>query len=374
MIDTVILTIPRKDFITITDPQSPLWELHSKRPGFEKYVKNQTFRQKNDGIYRPRIRVIKRGLLSLLQIEFSVPKLIFANNVDEVCEKDFENIIQTLQMRLRDFGIVTEKNALANASVSVFHPSKNILLSSGYTASGIIKEIRKVNLTKRMDLNRDSFRNDGQSIQLYTNSHSLVIYDKIRDLEKPQKRAIDKDQPLIQLSLFNQLDAINKQTEILRIEIRLCNKTKMNQILVKNGFSKNPTFEELFKTDLCKKIVYQYWNELITDRNLFLFSMDSNPKQVLRRLIQHYPLIKPKEAIYLIGLHQLSRDEDGIRELRNYVEKQSSQRTWYRTSKDLQKLNVGQKIKHCQGWVKQVNNQLMAFTPLKIHSLLCKAL
>ncbi len=100
----------------------------------------------------------------------------------------------------------------------------------------------------------------------------------------------------------------------------------------------------------------------------------SNPKQILKKFIRNNPGIKPKEAIYLTGLQELCKDEDGIRELRGYVEQQASPRTWYRTAKDMEKLNKGQKQEHCHAWLKQVDSQLKAFTPLKIHHLLCKEL
>lgn len=370
MIDTVVLTIPRENFTTISNQKAANWELNSKSGNYEKYVKNQTYSQKNDGVYRPRVRVIKRGISSSLQIEFSVPKLLFSNNVDEVCEKDFESILQTLQTRLRDFGIYIFAHQLKAAGVSTFHPSKNILLSGGYTASGVIKELRKINLTKRMDLHRDSFRNDGQSLQLYTNSHSLVIYDKMQDLRKPKKRAIDKDQTPIQFTLFHELEKTEIQTEILRLEVRITKKAKINSLLLKLGYQKNPTFETIFKEKLCQDLVSQYWNELVANQNLFLFDLTSNPKQILKRLIQNNPSIKPKEAIYLTGLQELCKDEDGIRELRGYVEQQASSRTWYRTAKDMGRLNKGQKQYRCHSWLKQVDSQLKTFTPLKIHNLI----
>lgn len=374
MIDTIVLTIPRENFTTISNPKAANWELNSKSGNYEKYVKNQTYKQKNDGVYRLRVRVIKRGLSSSLQIEFSIPKLLFSNNVDEVSEKDFENILQILQIRLRDFGIYIFTHQLKAASVSAFHPSKNILLSEGYTASGVIKELRKINLTKRMDLHRDSFRNDGQSLQFYTNSHSLVIYDKMQDLRKPKKRAIDKDQTPTQFTPFHELDQANAKTEILRLEVRITKKIKINGLLSKLGYQKNPTFEDIFKEKLCQDIVSQYWNELVINQSLFLFDLATNPKQILKRLLRNFPEMKPREIIYLVGLHQLSRDNDGIRELRGYIEKQSSQRTWYRTAKDMEKLNIGQKQDYCHAWLKQVDSQLKTFTPLKIHHLLCKEL
>ena len=354
------------------DPNTAPWALHSVVGNYRKFVKNKTAKQKEDGVYRPRLRINERGREKSLQIEFSIPKLIYNNNLDEVCEKDFETIIQTLQTRLMDFAVMVSPTALRNASVSVFHPSKNILLSDGYTAQGVIKELQKSNLTKRMDLDKSNYRNVGESMQCYTASHSLVIYDKVPDLKKPSKRAIDKEQTVVQGFLFNQLSGLQKQAEILRVEVRITNKRKMNTLLPKHGFPKQPSFQDIFKEDLCMTLVYAYWNDLIVQPNLFLFSLANKPKQMLKNLIQAYPKIKPKEIVHLIGLDVLAKDEDGIRELRGYLEKQGSERTWYRMTKNMQKLNKAQNPLYCHTWVKQAENQIKNYKPLKISDLICK--
>ena len=128
----------------------------------------------------------------------------------------------------------------------------------------------------------------------------------------------------------------------------------MNDVLVKNGFEKNPTFEQVFKEKVCQKIVSAYWNELVVKDNLFLFSLSNNPKEVLKKLIQSYSAIKPKEAIYLVGLDQLCKDQDGIRELRGKLEKQAKIRTWYRIASDMRKLNSIQEPTYCHSWIGQV--------------------
>lgn len=372
MIDTVVLSIQPQKYVSESDLSGAGWELQNFSQGYKKFVKNQTARQKQEGIYRPRPRYINRGRSGLLQFEFSIPKLIFGNNVDEVCEKDFDNVLQTLQTRLRDFGIYQFAPNLRKASVSAFHPSKNILLAEGYRASGVIKELRKINLTQKLDLTRDSFRNDGHSLHLHAKSHELVMYDKAFDLPLPKSKAVDKDQTPMQLSLFQQFKEQERVPEILRIEARLSGKRKMNAMLQKNGFPKNPTFEDIFKESVCKKIVASYWNEMVVKENLFLFGLSPSPKQTLKNLIKSYPDIKPKEAAYLVGLDQLCKDGDGIREYRGMVEGQATRRTWYRIASDMKRLNTIQNPAFCHGWIKQVRDQIEAFQPLKIDDLLCK--
>lgn len=371
MIDTIILTIPREKIIFFEAAHATKWSLNNKIGVFSKHIKQQSSIQKKDGVYRPRPTIITRGKQIFLKIEFSIPKLLYENNIDEVCENDFPIIIDILEKRLKDFGIsISEKN-LKKADVTAFHPSKNIILSDGYTASGIIKELSKINLTTRMDLTKDTFRNEGQSLQLYTNSHSLVIYDKIADIKKSKNRAIDKDGTLKQLSLFNPLNEVD-ELEVLRLEVRLSKKTKMNSILQKIGYEKNPTFADIFKYEVCQKIVELYWKEILLEKHLFLYSLSTSPQDTLKKLMRKFPDMKPKELIFLVGLQQLCIDQNGIRELRKYISQVSHEKTWYRIVKSFEKLNLLEDIIHCHSWVDHVSQTIINFKSIKISHLICK--
>lgn len=363
MIDTVILTVAREDFKTISGAGIPQWELYSRSGNYEKMVRNQNTSQKKDDIYRPRIRGIRRGRSKFMQMEFSVPKLILGNNLEEVCEKDFENVVTTLKERLVDFGVIVSEKVLREATVSSFHPSKNVLLTKGYTSSGILKELGKMALTQKLDLNRDSFRNEGQSLQCYSNSHSLVVYDKIKDLKKPRGRAIDKDQAPKQRSLFDDISKSKELKEVLRIEVRLSKKVKMNQMLEKLGFDKGPTFQDIFKKDVCQKIVEHYWKTIIENENLFIFSSNNSPKELLTKILKKEK-IQPRKAIFLVGLSVLCKDERGVRDLRNMLSTYVSSRNWARYSSDLKILNRVEATNK-QPWVTQIDEAIKIFGRLR---------
>ena len=257
MLDTIILKIPMNHYV-ITDhskfrPSTKL--MYSNPMPYAKYINNPTSIDKKEDNYKPKLTIIKRGQIFDLKVEFSAPKLIFGNNLDEVSETDLDEVIATLLIKMDEMGLKTSERALKNAEVVSFHVSKNISLSKGYTATLAIKELSKVNLTKRLDLNKTDFRNDGHSLSYYANSHSLIFYDKIADMHKPQKRAIDKDQTKQQFSLISSIKEENTRPEILRMEIRLSNKKKMNSVLKKVGYLNYPLFKNIFKTNLCQKIV-----------------------------------------------------------------------------------------------------------------------
>ena len=370
MIDTVCLLIP-KDKLTIVDLSSygvPKWNLHSKTEQYDKFVKNPSKKDKDSGLYFPRLTGYKRkgyGKDENVRIEFSVPKLIYLNNLDEVENKDFKEVIDILHERLSSMGVIAPKKLLANAPVSAVNFSKNIELKNGYTVSYLISEINKIDLRKSFDFSKTRFINDGQSLYAHTTSHQLVIYDKIADLKKGKKRAIDKDQTLYQRTLFDEVTKCNDLSEVIRFEIRLGRKQKLNKVLNDLGYEKNPSFKDVFNSEMSKAVVNDYWQKLVTDRNLGLFSLDLKPKEILQSLYVSNKELKPKQAVYLFGLFTLARDSNGMRELRTIVTKNANDRTWYRLAKDTRTVCDLIAENNLRNWVKDLDKELKNYKTYK---------
>ena len=364
MIDTICLLIPKDKMIYLEGIAS--WELYSKTDQYAKFVRNPSKREKVTGNYFPRLTGYKRRFSTEanVRLEFSVPKLLFLNNLDELEDKDFTKVIDALQDRLKTMGVVVTKALLQNASVSSVHFAKNIKLEDGYTANHLINEMNKVNLRKSFDFARSRYINDGQSLYAHTTSHQLVIYDKVADLGKDKKRAIDKDQPLYQRSLFSELKK-DEVLEIIRFEVRLSQKQKMNSVLEKLGYTKNPSFKDVFSKEIAQKVVTDYWKKLIKERNLGLFSISLSLKDILRTMYLANKKLKPNRAIYLLGLFTLGKDENGMRELRSIVSKRSHQRTWYRIAKDMQEASELITKNKLRDWVTQIDKNLDEFKTYK---------
>jgi len=366
MIDTVIIILPQNRFIV--QDYSRFGTTKSEFlavKGFRKYFNNPTAEQKREGIYMPRLTLFKRGLTISLKIEFSIPKLLFGNNLDEVSDEHFYHIIKILHQKLTDMKVMTTEKFIKEAEVSAFHPSKNIVLTNGYTASFAIKELAKINLNRKLDFSDTKFRNDGSALQYYSVSHSLVFYDKIMDLKQPKTRAIDKEQTLQQLSLFDEIKDFKKHIEILRIEVRLSKKRKMNSVLKTLGYSENPTFETIFEKKMCQQIVQHYWQEMIAGKNIFIFDMLSNPLRILQRAIKNDRKLKPKQAVYLTGLEILCKDR-GVRELRQTIEIIATRNAWYNLSRDIARINDYKKDLEPHGFVKDIENAIEKFDAFRL--------
>jgi len=368
MLDTVILQIPI-NYSAIVDHSkfTPSTKGIMDNPAnFFKYTNNPANADRASGIYKPRLTIIKRVNKIYLKVELSIPKLLFGNNLDEIEESDFDEVASRLQKIIEQMGVRLWTYQIEKAEVMSFHPSKNIPLSNGYTSLFAIKELSKINLNKKLDLERVGFRNDGESIQLYSNRHSFVLYDKINDLNKPAKRAIDKNQTNQQMNLFEYIKKEKSNLEVLRIEVRLSHKDKMKEILEKVGFTDDPLFKDIFKKDLCQKIVKLYWEKFF-GKNLFLFSVDNNPQMILQKILMKYPKTNIRIAIILVGLNMLCKDEEGIRGLRSIAKNYKPKSNWIMLSNYLKKFEDEIFIQPMHGFIKDIEVSLDNFETFRLN-------
>jgi len=372
MLDTVILE-PKIDIAYIADfgkfgtTKEAIMRCSS---GFAQWINNPTKEDWNAGIYKPRLTLTKRGSRFYLKIEFSAQKLI-KNDLEELEEEeleeeDFIQEVEVLQKRLEEMGVKMFKVFIENASVSSFHPAKNIPLSDGYTAILAIRELAKVDVSKKLDIETIKFRNRGESLQIYSIPHSLVFYDKISDLNKPAKRAIDKDQTLKQFSLFEYLKNQERNLEVLRMEDKLRKKRKMNEVLTQLGYPENPTFKDIFKRDLCQKILKHYWDYFFS-HNLFLFGVQNKSQKFLNRILKQNPKIGIKKAIYQVGFLLLCKDNEGMRGFRNVAELYKPKTNWTNLKKWL--VNYQSKINAIplHGFIKDIEKALDEFKPFRFN-------
>lgn len=353
------------------------WDLQARTRAYEKFVKNPSKRDTDSGRYFPRLTGFKRknGKLeweSSIKIEFSVPKLIYRNNVDELTNSQFPEVIDVLQNRLERSGVVISKKNLREAEVRAVHYSKNVELKNGYTSQYVIGELNKINLNMRFDLTRARYMNDGQSLYAYTQAHSLVIYDKVADLKRGKKRSIDKEQSLEQLSLFVPLTKRPEPIEILRFEVRLSQKQKVNSLFKKLNFAENPTFEDVFDTKKSKKVLWYYWDTMMTGNMGLLFAHALTSKDLIKQILLTNKSMKAKEVIYRAGLVLALREGNGMRELRTALSKRVNDRTWYRIAVDARETGTALTKLKPREWCEQVQSAFKDYQAFHTGSLLCK--
>ena len=371
MIDTIILTLKKPNFSIIEDslfsPSTSVLNHPEQCKPLMKFVQNPTKEDYVRGIYKPRLTIYKRINDLSLRIELSIPKFMWLNNVDELQDTDFPNIIKKLDSRLLDMGVLVTAKTLEEASVSGIHFGKNIPLTDYYTASFVIKQLEKVDLYKRLDLNTRDFRNEGHGLYFHTDSYEIIVYDKIADLKKSQKRAFDKEQTIYQPTLFEPLQKNVK--ELLRLEIRIGSRTKLLNILKPLGYEKeNLIFKTLFSQDLAKKVLLQFWKDYFEDKRLKLLDLKIKPDELFEQILKKNNNSRKTsllKALAITGAYLVGR-EGNIRKIRSTVEQYYSPRTWQRLKKDIKELDYVEGINSYKEISQQINNSLNTFDTFKL--------
>lgn len=374
MIDTVVLVIP-DGFYKILDPKKfiPSAEILDRSVGFGakafiKCVQNTSDEDHRNGLSSVKLTIVKRavkgGFAKPLAIDFSIPKLLFLNNLNELSENDFPLIIEILQKRLLKMDVEVSKTNLQLAQVSVIHFSKNIELSQFVTSSMIIRDLAKIDITKRLSLDKTIFKDLGHALTFYAKSYAIVIYDKLKDIQKIGVK-IDNDPTLFQQSLFSENKSLYKTLpEILRIEIRLNHPYKIESILRVIGEPKDRSFINLFKHDVARKIVLYFWELMTIGKNAFLFSSENDIEKIAQEIHKNNPKISAQKLLATIGYLTFSKQK-GIRVLRQFIESKYTGRTWFRIANYSKALtfysNLTDKIKF---WL-DIRNAILEFKPIK---------
>jgi hypothetical protein len=277
MLDTIALTLDRHQF-DVLEPgrfspsaqgllSPPFYPLGAR--GNFICVQNPTKRELDAGRYGPRLTLAKRkirtGFALTLRIEFSAPKLIFGNNFDELQSRDFEDVLQALHQSLWDMGIRTAAETLRAARVSMINYSKNMAFTDYTTCSMVMRELHLIDLSQRLDLSHTDYRNEGHAIRYHANNFEVTFYDKLKDLQKArlsEKRALERDYGS-QIELFRDRDSFPKQLEVLRMEVRLGNRTKIRNVMKLIGAEVEPTFAALFDARVAKDVLLHFWSNVL---------------------------------------------------------------------------------------------------------------
>jgi len=342
MIDTIVLLLSQDEFKI----NKIIASKTNKKLGII-WKQNPTKKDLKRGDYKPRLTLASRiswhnknKRETTLKIELSLPKLLFGNNFEELQYKDRFAVIEKLVAALKEMGVTTTQNAIANASVAAIHYSKNIPLIDGATPYHFINKIRNANIPLSLDVNQTDYRNHGHCYKWHCNSYEVVFYDKIKDLEKARisgKRALERDNE-IQIDLFRRAENGRKKFEVLRMEVRLNKRQKIKQLFKKLNIKADLVFKKLFKPAISKKVLLHYLDKLESRWPTLIDYKTHNDKALLAELIFANPTLGPKKILQMYGLKR-AIDAIPIGEMRAMFSKYSA-RSWYRLIADANSIQL----------------------------------
>jgi hypothetical protein len=255
--------------------------------GYRYYSRNPTDTERKLAIYVPIYTLYRRYRNELdisLNIQFSIPKLLYKNNFQEVSEYDFENILDKLELKLRLHSFNISRERLINAKVVAIHFSKNILLSEGLNCPMVLNQLKKaLDTNLKQDFAENQFKNGGQIIHIHNKDSEFAIYDKVRELQQAKtskEKSVDK-QVYTQLNLLDEL----LNNNYLRLEFRMTGQKAMKRKIQRYAteYSEIPlTFKELFNRGLSQTMLTSFWNREIKDKYI---SITWKPEDFYEKMI-----------------------------------------------------------------------------------------
>ncbi|GEM_PF-3035192 len=354
MLDTIVLKLKYPEF-KVEKPHlfHPAFLIDDKqinpdfdfgRNNYKEYKQNPTSQNKQEGIYMPRLTGYKRFKEYKptydLNIEFSIPKMLFGQSIQEIDAGDLPKIIELLRQKLWMMGVEVSETALRNAAVIRAHFCKNIPLSHPSTAQDAMIELSKANLGKGKDITIRQYGNGGQALYFYASSVNMIFYDKLRDISAPKNKATDKDRFKREKLLLQQLDSNDQLPEILRFEVRLTNQQTLNSFLSKATGQqvKNMTFENIFNKELCQRALLASWEEITGNpASQLALKMEKSFDEIFDVVIKELNPDQRKKAHSLnktlasFALFMLI-NHCGVRKIRNKIESNWTGKSWMRLS------------------------------------------
>ena len=338
--DTVIIKIYSPNNFRILDFSSFLPELEKREfkdlsdnekrsngPYLRKYIL-QVKKQKE---YTPRVEIFetitkdRKNLCYILKIEFSIPKLLYWNSLQEVGENDGEKVFYAIKSALANVNILVGLETIKNSSVTSIHVCKNILLPPEIKMREIIDELAKIDINRSFDISNKQCKEGSRILNLYSGTTDWSFYDKISDSLRPKNKRTDKNK-INQERLFIQLHKLQK-LEVFRYEYRLKKnqtvKREINKIL-KRDYKTTVCLKDLFLKDLIKTILINSW-QIILNRpeNQLLFSTTNNDLKLFIHIFsrakeQNHRSHSMNNAFIAYGIARIIKDH-GIKETRGVI-------------------------------------------------------
>lgn len=295
------------------------------------YLRHFVLKPPHQDGYLPKVEIFETLTKSrdavqyILKAEFSVPKLLYGNSLQEVSELDFDKVLYALKKALGGVGVVIECDTVANARVSVVNFCKNVLLPQNIRMQEALAELQRVDISKVVDVTLKEEKNGGRWLHIFSGTVERVFYDKIADAMRPKVKRKDKGHINHERAIIERFGLQNR--EVFRYEYRVKKaQTVMREVNAALGREPKTfvAFKDLFTPNLCKTIILKSWHGLIQrpENQLALLGPTDNLALLLHILTQAKKLggnaHSMNRALISYGLARTIRDH-GAKEARRAI-------------------------------------------------------
>jgi len=306
MIDSVVFTLNSDQFELRPDNKLDGRKNQQGR-GFsinseycDEYIKNL----KKQEIYCPSItKAIKfnsiNGTREVLEIQVSLPKLVYGSSLFEIDSEDLDKIYDALLFRLNDLGITVAKEELKKGVVKRADFSKIIKLPEYLgTADKVVEDISKFDYKPSSDYNFHKYNdgNGGRCVKFWNSTQGYVIYDIIGNI-------LSNGFTKTELTIIKGYTEGKVKKTALRFELSLETKGSFDAFIRRRikGTEKTKDFylEEILKEDLARDILLDVFDKVFSNLAIGLITLSEMKDNRLRAYLDSSGLsIRKQEKLY----------------------------------------------------------------------------
>lgn len=262
----------------------------------EKYFREQ----KAKGVYCPIVSnpKNKRGYKDpqeTIEIQVSLPKLVYGTNVYEIEENDLDLIFDNLKNCLRGFGVIVSVSSLREAIIKRADFSKNIELPDYLgKANQVIYTLSKFDYKTRSEFNFNQYQgNKGIWIKFYNSTQGFCIYDKYAEIVNNGYTEKEKDikKKIEQNELFRNLT---------KLELSFQRKDSFESFLRKRiNKNRDFTLTDMLNRELSRNILIESFDRVFSNLVMGLISLSEMEDNKIWAIMEKRELsIKKQEKLY----------------------------------------------------------------------------
>lgn len=283
MIDSVVLLLRPgqfkiKDSSHFTGKETK--QIHGKYSSGSKFS-NRSALAKKEGLYFPRIvlpeRVEKKAdgtkwKVKTLEIQVSLPKLIYKTNIFEVDYTDYNSINTKLVKCLEEIGVVAKPEELRKAVVKRVDFSKVIRLPPYFgTARQVIKLLSNFNYKPNSEFTLKEYNDasEGIALKFWNYTQGYVIYDKFSEV-------IGNGYTLFELELVRAIQEGRLKKNVIKFELSLQRKQSLEAVIrrhIPNKKKDFTLFDILVNKDIAKEVLLEVFDKVFNPTNTSILTL-----------------------------------------------------------------------------------------------------
>lgn len=269
------------------------------------------------------------GRLLKYWVTFSVPKLLYGNNIEEVTEDQYDEVVSLLcqQLRYLPLQIDIYRLNIQMAKIKRIDFCKNALISELVPADQFCRMLMRSEHDHRSKYTQIEYRH-GDSYRENIKHRSVVVYDKLAELSNSIKK--EGREPTTREQFFLAAEKAHL-FQIFRLEVQLQNSNQVAQELSHFGLERDYiNFGNVFTEELAHSVLMKYWKKLIDnlDPNPEPFSED-NILATFNEMVINRGNKTPMNLFATFGLRHLAY-KCGLDNIKDIFSKEYGSQAWLR--------------------------------------------